>query len=484
MKALLDSSGPGLAKAHTTPRTMAAKSPANDFEKTLTTTSEPEKPDDGSSEVPASGTDLSANFRSLTGFFSNLPSLPSVPRQHREPFARADPMFRVIAIEVPVEEDPAVSNGDEVLREKGDNTELQATMPSVEEEPTKEGYLFAVSRRDLVGGHQGSEGAEQAQFETHDEQMADAAEMSADTASAPLVAMADAPDTPAGIVAAPSIVSALAAPSPALGKEGRLPNLKEAEPTAQEEVGSSAIPPLDGAGEEQAASQAREKPAAHAIGASGFGSADESGRSGSNLPGGEPAAVVRVVQMQNFPAPLQPVSTGTMASLVEGVASSSEWTALTQQPAALQSVRLNAQGAPVKSLTIQLHPAELGMVTAKLHGSGEELSVELHVEKPEAYKQLTADSDAILKAFRSIGIEIEKVTILQPQTPTATTARSDLGSQGGMAQDSGFSPSGGAQQDSGRSGHPHQGRRGADAEPVSQGQAQPGNIRSDNGVYI
>ncbi|TIW18789.1 MAG: hypothetical protein E5V65_11975 [Mesorhizobium sp.] len=46
-------------------------------------------------------------------------------------------------------------------------------------------------------------------------------------------------------------------------------------------------------------------------------------------------------------------------------------------------------------------------------------------ETHEAYRRLTADSDAIVKSLRSLGFDVDHVTILQPSIAVHSTARAD-----------------------------------------------------------
>jgi chemotaxis protein MotD len=81
----------------------------------------------------------------------------------------------------------------------------------------------------------------------------------------------------------------------------------------------------------------------------------------------------------------------------------------------------------MRELKIQLHPLELGVVTAHLRTVGEKLSVELKVDNHDAYNRLSADSDAIVKSLRSLGFDIDSVSIQQPQAAATTVARSEAG---------------------------------------------------------
>jgi chemotaxis protein MotD len=103
-----------------------------------------------------------------------------------------------------------------------------------------------------------------------------------------------------------------------------------------------------------------------------------------------------------------------------------------------------ARPRPVHTLQIQLHPADLGRVTARMSIEGSQLRVELQVETAQARTQLTNDSDAILKALKASGYEIDRVTIQQaPQAanagPSAGQERSTNGfsAQGGEADEAG-----------------------------------------------
>ena len=85
----------------------------------------------------------------------------------------------------------------------------------------------------------------------------------------------------------------------------------------------------------------------------------------------------------------------------------------------------------MRELKIQLHPLELGVVTVHLRTVGEQLSVELKVDNHDAYHRLNADSDAIVKSLRSLGFDIDSVSIQQPQAATTTVARADASADSG-----------------------------------------------------
>lgn len=103
----------------------------------------------------------------------------------------------------------------------------------------------------------------------------------------------------------------------------------------------------------------------------------------------------------------------TVASLVSAMDANPSWQAAAAEMNAPTGQRAPGLSGPVSTLRIQLHPAELGMVTARLTASGSQLSIEIQTESNDARQRLTADSEAIVKALRAIGYDVDKVTIQQ-----------------------------------------------------------------------
>lgn len=141
---------------------------------------------------------------------------------------------------------------------------------------------------------------------------------------------------------------------------------------------------------------------------------------------------VTVVSQQNIPAPIAQPSLSTTTALANALAADPGWRAAasTFQPLAAQPGLASAH-----TMKIQLHPAELGMVTANLRLSGEQITVELRVETGEAYRRLSADSADIVKSLRAMGLDIDHVTIQQPQPSSAAQGRAD-----GNNASAGFAP--------------------------------------------
>jgi flagellar hook-length control protein FliK len=190
------------------------------------------------------------------------------------------------------------------------------------------------------------------------------------------------------------------------------------------------------------------------------------------------AAPMRVTSIQNTlaPAAFQPsvVLTPSAQTLVQAIEATPDWRPAPAEAASTIAQRISQAGT--QSIKIQLQPVELGMVTAKLVASGSQLSIELQAETPEARQQLASDSDAIIKAMRAIGFDIDRITIQQPGQPAIMQGQP----QANGGRDGAFS-----QFDQSRSGA---GGQGTQDGRQSEGQARNGRDvaadRTDGGIYI
>ncbi|MEW9804464.1 flagellar hook-length control protein FliK [Mesorhizobium sp. ZMM04-5] len=129
---------------------------------------------------------------------------------------------------------------------------------------------------------------------------------------------------------------------------------------------------------------------------------------------------VTVLAQHNIPAP----ASSTALSLVDSIVGGKLLENASPRHAP-EAVHASATHASAQSLKIQLRPAELGMVTATLRFTGEQLSIELQVENQEAYRRLSTDSESIVGSLRSLGYDVDKVTVLQPGHVSASAARAD-----------------------------------------------------------
>jgi chemotaxis protein MotD len=196
------------------------------------------------------------------------------------------------------------------------------------------------------------------------------------------------------------------------------------------------------------------------------GSAREPDRVSGNGAERHPSASVNVVAERSFPAPAAHPPSRTTAGVIDALSAMG-----TQAPASALSPPPHpvTVAHSIHVLRIELHPAELGMVTASLRMSGEQLSIELKPETAEAYRHLSRDSDTIVKSLRKLGLDVDGVTVMQPSIAAQPTVRVDAGNQSSFmpGRDAGqFQPGtpGGGGDSSG--GH-HSGRnRSHDGRPL------------------
>jgi chemotaxis protein MotD len=189
---------------------------------------------------------------------------------------------------------------------------------------------------------------------------------------------------------------------------------------------------------------------------------------------------VNVVGETNNIATASPQNTQTVASLATAMASNSDWSAAARELRAANPAAETPAPGPVRDLRIQLNPASLGEVNARLRISGEQLSVEIRVDNSEAFQRLSGDREAIATALRALGFKVDDVTIVQQPGATTNGQAAGGGREGGSAAGlSQFSErEQGGQSGAGREGrNADQGRQNADAQAHRAG-------ADTGGVYI
>jgi chemotaxis protein MotD len=214
---------------------------------------------------------------------------------------------------------------------------------------------------------------------------------------------------------------------------------------------------------------------------------NNSGRSQADGFGRRPDAKserVTVVAQQNIPAPVAQPNAPTATALANLISADPSWRSAAAHP--FQQVGAQPGLTSAHTLKLQLHPAELGMVTANLRFSGDQLTVELRVENAEAYRRLTADSDTIVKSLRSMGLSIDQVTIQQPQSSSSAQGGAD-----GNNASAGFGPrdqqsfsSAGSGGNGNDTGGQQFARNDNDGAYGSESAAPASANRADGGVYI
>ena len=102
---------------------------------------------------------------------------------------------------------------------------------------------------------------------------------------------------------------------------------------------------------------------------------------------------------------------GNAGAVTSAIAQDPDWAASLGSTGSLSHSEAAVTGKVVNTLKIQMHPIELGLVTATLRLQGEELVVSLQVETGEAYRQLKDDQEAIVKALRGHGFAVDQVSV-------------------------------------------------------------------------
>lgn len=193
---------------------------------------------------------------------------------------------------------------------------------------------------------------------------------------------------------------------------------------------------------------------------------------------------IEVVSERSFPAPapsaMNPTATTVVAAIAADGAARSSSLAPSAGMASTPTVAV-----PTHVLKIELHPAELGGVTASLRLSGDQLSIELKPETHEAHRRLSADSEAIVKSLRGLGFEVDQVTILQPSIAVAATGRADAtGSPPAAGRDQpSFQPGQSGGNGGGAGGHTQGRSRNDDGQDFGRG-TSPARDHAGDDLFI
>ncbi|WP_421871292.1 flagellar hook-length control protein FliK [Pararhizobium sp.] len=125
---------------------------------------------------------------------------------------------------------------------------------------------------------------------------------------------------------------------------------------------------------------------------------------------GAKAETVTVVEARRYLG-LAPASNA--AAVTSQIAGNPEWARALQPSAAAETpLTQAATGKVLNTLKIQMHPIDLGMVTATLRLKDDELHVEIKVETGDAFRQLSDDQSAMVKALRAQGFAVDQVNIV------------------------------------------------------------------------
>lgn len=172
---------------------------------------------------------------------------------------------------------------------------------------------------------------------------------------------------------------------------------------------------------------------------------------------------VVVVDQRRFLAP----AADNVQSIAATLAGDTEWARALQPDQALANAASQAgNGKVVNTLKIQLHPIELGLVTATLRLVGDELSVELKVDTGVAYRSLKEDQARIVEALKAHGFAVDQVNLsFGAERSDAQSSNSQNGQAPGFTQQ-----------------QQQQARDGGQNAPASRERPQYERQRNDNGT--
>jgi len=122
-------------------------------------------------------------------------------------------------------------------------------------------------------------------------------------------------------------------------------------------------------------------------------------------PADKPVPTAPVLQMAQGAA--APGKTSASGQVAEAVARDLEELAPTRVTVSASG----APGRPIRSIQLQLNPAELGTVNIRLHSVDGQLRVAIRAESDKTADMLSRDSDAIRSALRAAGISSSEITV-------------------------------------------------------------------------
>ncbi|WP_160310389.1 flagellar hook-length control protein FliK [Microvirga vignae] len=109
------------------------------------------------------------------------------------------------------------------------------------------------------------------------------------------------------------------------------------------------------------------------------------------------------------PATLQRLANSVRAEVRSMVNEAAEHAAPTDRT--FQMLSIKASDSALRILNLQLHPADLGVVTIKMRLAGDSLEMELHTEKEETAQLLRNDSEKLSALLRGSGYRPDAITI-------------------------------------------------------------------------
>ena len=146
----------------------------------------------------------------------------------------------------------------------------------------------------------------------------------------------------------------------------------------------------------------------------------------------------------------------------------------------------STQSQPVKVVTIQLNPAELGTLTVRISLRNDALELQVETSRRDTARMVDADRETLSSLLRSAGYHVEAMTVRAVEQPApAMAAGTAAGSPDGTPQSQ--SQSGGSQTDqrpSGGRAHADGHREGHGTRQDTRGDESGSRHRAGRGLYV
>ena len=139
---------------------------------------------------------------------------------------------------------------------------------------------------------------------------------------------------------------------------------------------------------------------------------------------------------------------------------------------------------PLKVLTIQLHPAELGTVTVRIAIKNDALELQIEAGRRDTARLVDADRETLSSLLRSAGYSVEALTV---RAVDPSSAPASVGSSHGSSDGAAQSQAGGSQPDARPSGgRTHAGEDGSLHGPRrdSNDEQDGSRYRAGDGLYV
>jgi chemotaxis protein MotD len=192
----------------------------------------------------------------------------------------------------------------------------------------------------------------------------------------------------------------------------------------------------------------------------------------------QPAQTVRSPAQDEHPAPQATVP--VPRQIVDGIAAEIPPPQDKSPIGAAAAPSPSTLSQPVKVVTIQLNPAELGTLTVRISLRNDTLELQVETSRRDTARMVEADRDALSSLLRSAGYHVEAVTVRAVEQPAPAMT---VGTPAGTPQ----SQSGGSQTDqrpSGGRAHADGHREGHGTRQDTRGDESGSRHRAGRGLYV